>query len=340
MGTRAETTIWMWAFGYFACYAPYSALAKALSGGSLPRAGATSGLAILPVSIATSVVGMIVFLWATGWWRYATRGVVAGITVPMPSRFTLASGLCTAVIAATTTLSYTFKGISIVFAMLLMRGGVLILAPIVDAITGRRVQATSWLALGLSLAALIIAFLEDGGWQLSAIAAIDIGAYLVSYFVRLQLMSHKAKSGNRSETLRFFVEEQLVATPAVLLALVAVACCVDGELGDAIRVGFTEVPFGSALPYAIAIGVLSQGTGVFGGLVLLDGRENSFCVPVNRSASVLAGVLASVSLWALLDAKLPSVHQFVGAAVLIAAIVALSVPTLKKAWAATRRQGA
>ena len=44
------------------------------------------------------------------------------------------------------------------------------------------------------------------------------------------------------------------------------------------------------------IGVLSQGTGIFGGLILLDRRENTFCVPVNRASSILAGVLASLSL--------------------------------------------
>ncbi len=338
MDRRTESLIWMWAFGYFACYAPYSALTKALSRGWLPSTGPTSGLAILPVSVATSVFGMIVFLWATGWWRYASRGVVFGVEIPLPRRSTLASGLCTAVIAATTTLSYTFQGVSIVFAMLLMRGGVLILAPVVDAITGRRVRAMSWAALGLSLSALVVAFLEDGGWQLTTVAIIDIGAYLLGYFLRLQLMSREAKSGDRAETLRFFVEEQLVATPALLLSLVAVACWGEGALGGAVRSGFIDLPRSAALPFAVAIGLLSQGTGVFGGLVLLDGRENSFCVPVNRAASVLAGVVASLCLWALADARLPSVHQLGGAAMLIAAIGALSVPSLRGAWAALGRR--
>ena len=35
-----------------------------------------------------------------------------------------------------------------------MRGGVLILAPIVDTLLGRRVRAGSWVALGLSFLAL------------------------------------------------------------------------------------------------------------------------------------------------------------------------------------------
>ena len=50
----------------------------------------------------------------------------------------LISGVATAVIIGTTTLNYTFVGISILFALLLMRGGVLILAPVVDTLLGRQ----------------------------------------------------------------------------------------------------------------------------------------------------------------------------------------------------------
>ena len=32
---RADLAIWIWAFGYFAAYVPYSALTKALSSGEL-----------------------------------------------------------------------------------------------------------------------------------------------------------------------------------------------------------------------------------------------------------------------------------------------------------------
>lgn len=49
---------------------------------------------------------------------------------------------------------------------------------------------------------------------------------------------------------------------------------------------------GRRLGGVIAIGVLSQGTGVFGALVLVDGRESAFCAPVNRASSVLAGLVS------------------------------------------------
>jgi hypothetical protein len=69
-------------------------------------------------------------------------------------------------------------------------------------------------------------------------------------------------------------------------------------------------------------------TGIFGGLIFLDKRENSFTVPVNRSASILAGVIASFSLAAWVGGRPPSPYEFVGAALEIAAILFLSIPPM------------
>ncbi|MCA9528119.1 MAG: hypothetical protein KC549_17655, partial [Myxococcales bacterium] len=89
---------------------------------------------------------------------HASRLRVGRWSIPFPGRWTFLSGLCTAGIIATTTLAYTFEGVSIVFMMLLMRGGLLVLAPIVDKVTGRRVRWFSWAALAMSMGALLVAF--------------------------------------------------------------------------------------------------------------------------------------------------------------------------------------
>lgn len=229
---------------------------------------------------------------------------------------------------ATTTLAYTFTGISIVFMMLLLRGGVLILAPIVDAVSGRRVRWFSAVALGLSLAALVVAFLEDSGFAMTATAVADVAIYLGCYFVRLRFMSRMAKSADPDASKRYFVEEQMVATPLLVIGLIV--CAVIGGNGNMgiIRDGFTELPSSGLFIHVIIIGLFSQGTGIFGGLILLDRRENTFCVPVNRSSSMLASVVGSYALMLLVDARAPSTHQLIGAAMIIAAIVILAAPTL------------
>ena len=317
-------SIWWFALGYFLCYAPYSGLTKALtSGGLSPRA--LDGFEVLPISVLASTVAMFVFITAMGWWRHARRDPFLGL--PSPGRWTFLSGLCTAAIIVTTTLAYTLSGISIVFMMLLMRGGVLVLAPVVDRLSGRRVRWFSGVALALSLGALVAAFSEDGGTALTSLALADVAVYLASYFIRLRLMSRLAKSDRREQSLRYFVEEQMVAAPTVLVLLLVGAAVGHGETLAALRRGFVGLE-PAAMGWAALIGLLSQGTGIFGGLILLAREENTFCVPVNRASSILAGVLASAGLWSFGGEPL-SAHQLVGAALILAAIGFLAVPVLR-----------
>jgi drug/metabolite transporter (DMT)-like permease len=319
-----EPSVWLWAFGYFAAYAPYSALTKALTSGLLEGVPKLSGTALLPISVLASALGMYVMLTALGWWGYATPWQVGGLTLRRPRLLTLVSGACTSAIVLTTTLAYTFDGVSIVFAMLLMRGGVLVIAPFVDLLAKRHVRWFSWLALALSVASLLAAFAGDGGLAITVVAAIDIGVYLVSYFVKLRIMSGAAKSVDLATNRRYFVEEQMVATPLGVVVLFIVALLGQDEL----RVGFFELWEHPALPWVVVVGVLSQGTGVFGALVLLSPQENTYCVPVNRASSVLAGVLATLSLAVLWGQRFPATSEWVGAGLILAAILALSIPPL------------
>src|SRR5262245_51564438 len=133
------------AVGYFLFYAPYSALAKILSQGLLPGVGGPiAGLELLPVTALGTLAGVGLFLGLSGWWRHAQRRRVLGAEIPWVGRETLAAAFWHALIIGATTLNYTFAGVSILFMLLLMRGGVLILSPVIDSARGRRVQRSSW----------------------------------------------------------------------------------------------------------------------------------------------------------------------------------------------------
>lgn len=333
--TREPPSIWWWAFGYFACYVPYSALTKLLSSSKgLVDTGATpvGSIEILPPSVMAAVATMIVFMIVTGWWRKAGRVRVLGRDVPMPGKLTLLSGLCSSGIIATTTLAYTFTNVSLVLVALLMRGGVLVIAPIIDRITGRHVRWFSWIALFLSLLSLLLSFAgsrDDA--RMPILCTIDVICYLGFYFTRLTLMSRKAKSKDANTNLRYFVEEGFVSAPALLLLLGLGAIFLDGQLGDGLRAGFTTFFDRPVWIYGLLIGVLSQGTGIFGGLVFLDQRENTFCVPVNRASSVLAVLFAQIFLAAAYGLAYPKNEEWVATGLVLTAIGFLTIaPAMEK----------
>jgi hypothetical protein len=328
-GPRSAPSIWWWAFGYFACYVPYAALTKALTAGLVDTGGTpVGGTEILPPSVIAAVVTLVIFFLATGWWRKARTVEIAGFKIPRPGNLQILSGLCSSGIIATTTLAYTFKGVSIVFVMLLMRGGVLVMAPIVDRITGRHVRWFSWFGLAMSLASLVVAFAFDKkrGGDLTLLCAIDVALYLAFYFVRLSLMSRLAKSNEPGANLRYFVEEGMVSAPALLVLLGLGALFMGGEGGEQLRAGFTTFWDRPVVLHGLAIGALSQGTGICGGLIFLDTRENTFCVPVNRASSVLAGLFSSYWLYLAYDYKRVPSNELWGAALIIGAIGFLTIP--------------
>ena len=63
----------------------------------------------------------------------------------------------------------------------------------------------------------------------------------------------------------------------------------------------------------------------FGGLVLLDSRENTFCVPLNRASSLLGGIVAAAGLWWFAGLAAPTRHELASALLLVCAVVLLAV---------------
>ena len=75
-------------------------------------------------------------------------------------------------------------------------------------------------------------------------------------------------------------------------------------------------------------------------MILLDPRENAYCVPLERASSLLAGIGGSAILAAFWGLRAPSGAEYLGAAILIAAIVLLTLaPRLSVARRAARAEG-
>ena len=113
-----------------------------------------------------------------------------------------------------------------------------------------------------------------------------------------------------------------------MVVLAAWALLGDSASAVDLQKGFTDIWSEPVIGWVIAVGLFSQGTGIFGGLILLDKRENTFCVPVNRASSILAGLVASFASAGIFGAALPSTFELLGAGLVVCAIAVLSLPSL------------
>ena len=289
--------IWALGLGYFLFYAPYSGLTKALSTGLLSvDRRPVSGTVLLPIIAITTLAGMLGFITAMKWWNFAGRREIAGVIVPFPRWATFGSGVCLAIIMGTTTLAFTFGGLSIVLVLVLLRGGILIIGPLVDAIAKRRVRWFSWAALLISLTAVMIALADATSYQLTLLAVVDVIAYLSAYFFKLRFMSRLAKCDDRSTTLRYFVEEQMVAAPLLVLVVATLAVIDAGSLMHGFRVGLSTFLLSSGAIWAAAAGLCYAGLCICTTMIFLDRRENTFCIPMHCGSSMLAGFSATAYL--------------------------------------------
>jgi len=311
---------------YLAAWIPYFALNRGLASVVHPALGRPmTGLEILPASLLFLTAFTYLFLFAGGWWKLAPRTRIGPIDLPRPAPWTALAGVGAAGLLLTVPLSVTFKGVSIPFVQLLMRGDVLIIAPLVDLLTGRRVRWWSWIALGLVALALVVTVKQRGGLNLPALAIGAVAAYGVGYLVRLMAMSKVSKTGREGSVKRYYVEEQLVATPFATAVLALLAVFGHGPQAEQLRWGFQHALSSTAAPWLACAAAIAFIQSVLAASILLDPRENAFCVALERSGSILGGLAATYVLWLTLHQPAPTPAELIGAGLLALALVLLAL---------------
>ncbi|MFE9612367.1 hypothetical protein [Streptomyces sp. NPDC006012] len=323
-------------FGYFISYIPYAMLVKALASGVTPLSSQqVSGAEMLPATVLGQLVAMVFFLALTGRWRHLRRARIGGHRIPVAGRETLAAGFFTSLIVGATTMNYTFSGVSILFMLLLMRGGVLILSPLIDAARKRRVMKNSWVGLFLSLIAVSVALSDVHSYQLTLAAVLSVLIYLVGYLGRFDIMSRVAKNGVVATDRRFFAEEHAAAP--IWLAVLLGAGALAGQ--PQLRAGFTTFLGTPPALAAAAIGVTYEVLFVFATLIYLDRREYTWGVPAWAFASLMSGLVASYALTWLAGLLAPGTGQLIALGFGVAAVAALAYPSAALWWR-TRGTGA
>ena len=311
---------------YFVSYIPNIILTRlATTGVNAQRGRPLTGLETLPVSLIVNLLLTYVFIWASGWYRDAHRVQLGNAGLPVPTRYTLLSGVGTALVLFTVPLSFTFTNVSIPFIQLLMRGDILLIAPLVDFMFGRRVRWWSWTALVIVAIALTFVVHQRGGFHLPPLAIATVVLYTFGYFLRLAVMTRVSKSGDAASVRGYFVEEKLIALPMSVVALAAISWTGLGSQAGELSWGFLRAWSDPVFLLLAGGGVTLTIISVFAAIILLDPRENSYCVPLERSSSLLAGLTAAFVLHALWAQPAPTSSELIGASLLLAAILLLTL---------------
>lgn len=311
---------------YLLAYLPNVIITKVVTSTPHPDLGRPlTGLETLPASLIISMVTTWIFIWASGWHRDAHGVNIVGFRLPIPTFWTMISGIGTSFVLFTVPLSFTIPNVSIPFIQLIMRGDILIIAPVVDMMFGRKVRWWSWTALVMVLGAMTIAFLDRGGLHLPPIAILTIVLYTIGYFMRLLVMNKISKSGDPASVRRYFVEEKIIALPLSIIVLAAVSASGIGSQSGELTWGFVSVFTDPVILPLFGIGFTLTIISVLAIIILLHPAENAYCVPLERAASLVAGVAGSLIMAWVWGLPMPRTAELIGATILIAAIVLLSI---------------
>jgi hypothetical protein len=169
-----------------------------------------------------------------------------------------------------------------------------------------------------------VALADVDNYRMPSIAAFILAAYLSGYLLRLPTINRMAKSEDRDLNYRYFVHEQIVAVVFLVVLTVGFALIGRGAAMSAVRTGVTTFFHSPITLPGLAIGSLYAGLYFFGTLIYLDRRENTFCIPLNRCSSLLAGVAGSYALALLYGMSSPSPALLSGAGLIVTALLFLS----------------
>ena len=274
---------------YIACYAVYAYTTK--------RAG-SSGAPFMVAAICCGV-GLV------GWLAVVLAQVRRGAWAPLRvTRATLAAGLCSVLILISSTASYAIPAVSLVLPLLLNKGGVLAMAPLLDRRRGAVVTPRAWCVLGLAVCGMacgiVPGLLTARAPTLLALAL--SAAYLLGYVGKLSVI------GGQKGNAPFLREEMSVTTVAALPVALLLGVLLSPAPAIALAASLSN-------GWVYVAGLASQGCGYFGGMLLMRQAPHSLCVPLNRAASVLAGLLASCAL-----GRWPSRWEIFGALVMTIAL--------------------
>jgi len=303
------------------------------------------GMEYLFYSTLASTVLVTAIVLILRWYRLdSVRKIkVCGITMPSELPYIVFSGICTAVVVPTTTLLYTFDHISVMVAMIIMRGSVIIIGRIVDAIQikqgilKKKVFMEENIAMCIALFAVLIkAFTGGSDGKESPFSSIPFMviffSYILAYMFRIYIMNYykntrpaEEKAAKKDNNKAFFAIEQIASFTTMLLVTICVLIAAGkfGVTGPRID-PFAKAFFNTNWDWAIWAGLVGTAYGInafFSVFIFMfKGRTATFANLANRLTSLIAGTLSTVIFAAVFGGKYPALIDWVSLGFIFLAI--------------------
>jgi len=338
--------------GYFLAYVVYGTAVKYFQDAAAGYPGMKE-LEFLLYSTAGGTVVCLGWAIARGWYRLkATTGEVqwGPLRFPRELLYIVPSGVCTAVVIPTTTLMYTLP-ISVMVAMVIMRGSVIVISRLVDAIQIQRgiLKKTVYWEENAAVVFALLAMSVNLFWERekasfdftgSPAAMTILLAYVSSYFARIYIMNYYKNTrpaGAKLDNNAFFAIEQisafftLVATVAVLLVLPRFGYAAGGVVSTLQAAFAAPKP---SWPGAVAAGAVFGVSAFFSVfLFMFKGRTATFAGLVNRLTSLVAGTASTLLFAVVYGGKYPKPQDWASLAFILVAVAFLTRAERRRAAA-------
>lgn len=269
-----------------------------------------------------------------------------GKQIPVELLYIVPSGICTAVVIPTTTLMYTLP-ISVMVAMVIMRGSIIVISRIIDAIQikqGILTKKVYWeenVAVLFAVLAVVanLVNIKPGSFDfVGSVAAMTIlTSYLIAYSIRIYIMNYYKNTrgkGVKQDNKAFFAIEQIAASITMLIVGVILFYSTNlfGWASKQVidfQSAFTapDSMWGWAMLSGLAFGLLAFFS-VF--IFMFKGRTATFAGLVNRLTSLIAGTAATLIFAVAFGGKYPKSEDWITLGFILVAVAFLTKAEKKR----------
>lgn len=321
--------------GYFGFYILTGILVKYFQGSADLGFPGFSGIEYLVYSSLGGTLFALSIVLILRWYKLETDSYISfgPFKFPREVLYILPSGVCTAVIIPTTTLLFSLP-ISVMVAMVIMRGSVIVISRAVDAIQIRQglMQKKVYMEENLAVIFAILGvstnlyFVGEGEFEfVKDFAAMAIlVSYIIAYSLRIYIMNYYKNT--RTSTVKqdnkaFFGLEQIFSTITMALVFIGIIYFARPDAGIAFDFKETVVNSRPDWFWAVVAGVPFGAVAFFSVFIFMyKGRTATFAGLVNRLTSLIAGTTATLIFAISFGGRFPSQAEWISLIFILIAV--------------------